>query len=93
MPVPVEAPKPHKPIDNGFGQCAEPDCGRPVHQVSALDSPSLVIYRGRAYTRHDPIPRTRAIPDRERRFCSVCSRPGEWYDFKPGSGECQYCQP
>lgn len=94
----------HKPGDNGFGQC--PHCGRPVHIVNpngpneALSSErqgEKLVFKGRMtgrtlFFRHNPIPRLRVIPDRSRTHCSKCNKPGEWYEFKPGSGECTECQ-
>lgn len=85
--------KPHKPGNNGFGLC--PHCGRPVHFVATnWLQPHFGVNdpRPAGFYRHNPRPVTRAIPDRERRFCSKCGKQGEWYTFKPGSGECVECQ-
>lgn len=79
----------HKPGNNELGLC--PHCGRPVHEV-VLWEPAYVDKVGKVFYRHNPIPRTRVIADRERTHCSKCNKPGEWYTFKPGSGECVRCQ-
>lgn len=77
----------HKPGNNGFGLC--PHCGRPVHLMSVIKQTKFLPD---SVWRHNPRPVTRVIPDRERRFCSKCGKQGEWYTFKPGSGECVECQ-
>lgn len=90
---------PHKPGNNGFGLC--PHCGRPVHWVgwswlnntaeAKRQRAALGIAEG--YYRHNPIPRLKVIPDRERTHCSKCGKgPLPGYMFKPGSGECTECQ-
>lgn len=75
----------HRPKTNGLGQC--PDCGLTVHQVAVRRRGNTFL----KFLQHDPIPRLRPVADRSRRFCSKCSKPGEWYEFKPGSGECKEC--
>lgn len=31
--------------------------------------------------------------DRQRKECSACGKPGNWYEFKPGDGRCDSCSP
>lgn len=81
-------PTKHRPASNGLGQCIH--CGRPVHLVQFEQLKSR--YGPLGYYRHNPIPRLRVIPDRKRTNCSKCDKPGQWYEFKPGSGECAECQ-
>lgn len=82
----------HKPGNNGLGQC--PHCGRPVHKVVVGYWQKHVPGRDPEiwHYRHNPIARVKPIPDRERTHCSKCGKAGEWYEFKPGSGECEACQ-
>ena len=90
--------KPHKP-GNFLGVC--PHCGRPVHEVVLFwgtkadgvtgEAPEYGTPRVEFY-RHNPLPRIRVIADRDRTHCSKCLVHGQWYEFKPGSGECTECQ-
>lgn len=85
-------PTKHKPVNDGFGQCVH--CGRPVHfvPINWLVPLKENDTRSAGWYRHNPLPKLRVIPDRERTHCSKCGKPGEWYTFKPGSGECTECQ-
>lgn len=80
----------HKPEGNALGQCI--NCFEPIEIVDTGarwlvpgDRPPEITYY-----RHSRRPRPQT--DRERTHCSKCGKKGEWYEFKPGSGECTECQ-
>ena len=96
MSISLQTDRPHKPGNNGLGQC--PHCLRPVHYVAEPESPGFEPDDSPVrYLRHNPERRKptglEPIHDNDRTHCSQCGRPYKAYELKPGDGRCIICAP